>query len=665
MLPSAKFPVILNPTNSGFSDKTVGKPPKPLLNLVVDADLAAKVGIYKLLEFQLSNLALKADLDFLVNLIKLLDPFMASDAAVQHAAMRTLDQVLRRRMPPAPVAQLTPDGNIRRDMVYFDVFRISALSVDLEYSISRKEIVSSAGGGNSIVFGVITQVVGLIGSNLSGSPTLSFSEIVIARCFSTKERLQSQLIQNFVRQAVLQAYRFVGSVDIIGDPIGLVEDLGSGVIEFLKITKDEVLGDSQTRGEGVKLLGKTIVRTGAGTVAKITGSLDKFVGEFADEDDSANASATSSSKPAEGVTGLAPIDGGLKFAKDFGKGLTGIFTKPVEGAMKGGVTGLVQGTVQGIAGPGVVLLKQITAQVELTGNEQELQFVVKDSYGGAIDKTIGKCVLPMDQVQQDFRPPEYSSTLAQWVKTGQRPEETKKNVSNQVTQKEYTLYTRNDKSGGASALLGLGGSNKLRASDDDFQLLLTIGGLRDMRVTSSTGGGVLGLGNLVSSTPNVSPYMSIHLAKEAVRTNVAKMTFVGNGSSRDPLKGSATWNETFTLPLRKKDSGATNSVPLLLSLKDKSMLHDETLGYTQLPVMLESTSSPIEKELQLHSQKGGAGEFIGFVTVKIETILATDSTDTSTPRSDGVATPIATLNKASSVTGNLKAGKIRVACEFS
>ncbi|KAJ0394778.1 hypothetical protein P43SY_008892 [Pythium insidiosum] len=578
MLPSAKFPVILNPTNSGFSDKTVGKPPKPLLNLVVDADLAAKVGIYKLLEFQLSNLALKADLDFLVNLIKLLDPFMASDAAVQHAAMRTLDQVLRRRMPPAPVAQLTPDGNIRRDMVYFDVFRISALSVDLEYSISRKEIVSSAGGGNSIVFGVITQVVGLIGSNLSGSPTLSFSEIVIARCFSTKERLQSQLIQNFVRQAVLQAYRFVGSVDIIGDPIGLVEDLGSGVIEFLKITKDEVLGDSQTRGEGVKLLGKTIVRTGA---AKITGSLDKFVGEFADEDDSANASATSSSKPAEGVTGLAPIDGGLKFAKDFGKGLTGIFTKPVEGAMKGGVTGLVQGTVQGIAGPGVVLLKQITAQVELTGNEQELQFVVKDSYGGAIDKTIGKCVLPMDQVQQDFRPPEYSSTLAQWVKTGQRPEETKKNVSNQVTQKEYTLYTRNDKSGGASALLGLGGSNKLRASDDDFQLLLTIGGLRDMRVTN------------------------------------------------------------------------------------KSMLHDETLGYTQLPVMLESTSSPIEKELQLHSQKGGAGEFIGFVTVKIETILATDSTDTSTPRSDGVATPIATLNKASSVTGNLKAGKIRVACEFS
>ncbi|GLE10499.1 hypothetical protein PINS_up022644, partial [Pythium insidiosum] len=181
-------------------------------------------------------------------------------------------------------------------------------------------------------------------------------------------------------------------------------------------------------------------------------------------------------------------------------------------------------------------------------------------------------------IQQDFRPPEYSSTLAQWVKTGQRPEETKKNVSNQVKEKEYTLFTRNDKSGGASALLGLGGSSKLRASDDDFQLLLTIGGLRDMRVTSSTGGGVLGLGNLVSSTPNVSPYVSIHVAKEAVRTNVAKIAFTGTGSSRDPLKGSAAWNETFTLPLKKKDIGASNSVPLLLSLKDKSMLHDETLG---------------------------------------------------------------------------------------
>ena len=31
---------------------------------------------------------------------------------------------------------------------------------------------------------------------------------------------------------------------------------------------------------------------------------------------------------------------GIKFAKDLGRSFTGVFTKPVEGATKGGVTGL-------------------------------------------------------------------------------------------------------------------------------------------------------------------------------------------------------------------------------------------------------------------------------------------------------------------------------------
>lgn len=765
MLTTAKFPVILNPIDAGYSDKAVGRDPKPLLRLVLDADLAAKVGTYKLLEFDLSSFSLKVDVDYLVSLVKLLEPYLVSDATVVNRSARTLEQSLNRRVPPVPIMQLTADGNIMHDLVYFDVLRIHAITIELEYSITRKDIVSSTGGnGRSVIFGFLSQVIGLVGSNLSGSPTLSFNEIMIARCFSTKQRLQNQLMQNYIRQGVLQAYRLVGSADIIGNPIGLVEDLGSGVMQFLKITKGEVLGDSQTRGEGVKVLGKTIVKSGASTVAKITGSLDRFVGEFADEEEK---TASGNEKENESPTGIAPLDGGIQFAKDLGKGLTGIFTKPVQGAMRGGVTGLVQGTVSGIAGPGVVLLKRLTStshslalgvqstvvdrspfggrrrmpkqivnnkliaefdashykpsrlllevigangllsddscdplcvvrmddkvilktrvlyntlnpvwqekvQVEISGKEQELQLVVKDSYGGAIDKTIGKCILSMAQLQEDFKPPEHASNLAEWVKTGVKPDDTKKNVSHQVKEKEYDLLVSKSPRGG-SALLSIGGStNKLRAAGNDFQVIVTIVSLENLKTTSSSGGGMLGLGNLVSSTPNITPYISIHVGANVSRTNTAKIKFV-TGEKKQYI-GSAEWNETFTFPFSSKEFAVDGKTPpsVILSLKDKSMLHDERLGraFKALDLsMAGAGAGAVVEKLKITEKGDDSGDVIGYLNVKIELVSSSvaepeeidgdDDADVKDPATPKTATP----RRAGSL-GNLKAGKIRVACEF-
>lgn len=757
MLTSAKFPVILNPINAGYSDRSVGKDPTPLLKLVVDADLAAKIGVYKLLDFQFCGLALKVDIDYLVSLVKLVEPFLVTDTVVANRSIRTLQTTLRSQVPPIPVLQLTADGNIQHDLLYINLLRIHALSIDLEYSITRKDIAGS-GDGRSVILGFLTQIIGLVGSNLSGSPNFNFSEIVINRCFSTKQRLQSQLIQNFVRQAVLQAYRLVGSADIIGNPVGLVEDLGSGVVEFFKLTKGELTGESQTRGEGVKVLGKTIVKSGASTVAKITGSLDKLVGEFAEEDTQQNRENTGNDASGKDDSG------GMKFAKDLGRGITGIFTKPVEGAMKGGLTGLVTGTVQGIAGPGVVLLKQITStshnlalgvqstvvdrspfggrrrlpkkvennklvadfdivhykptrmnlevvgasallsdsscdplcvvridsktvlktrvlyntlnpvwqektQIEIDENDKEVQFVVKDSYGGTIDKTIGKCIVSMQQLQNDFKPPEHSSDLAEWVRSGVKPGDTTKNVSHQVREKEYPLLYSKSPSGG-SALLRMGSSSakpNTNHEENEYQILVTVGALRDLKLKSSSGGGVLGLGNLVSSTPNISPYFSMRVAKEKTRTNTAKMSFTK--AAKGASVGRAEWNETFTFQVKKRDLDTEGL--LLLSLKDKSMLHDETLGYVRKP--LSSSIGNLSEELPVVEHRDGSGAVVGYVVVKIEVSSATvavgadaaDEMETSSSSEGAVAVPVPLPARASSMMlGGRKAGKIRVACEF-
>ncbi|KAI9991312.1 hypothetical protein PInf_018993 [Phytophthora infestans] len=713
MLATAKFPATVT--------SRCGKEPEPFLKLVLDADLEARMGTYKLLEFSLSDLAVKVDIDYLVNLVKLLEPYLVSDATMAYRSRLTLESTLHRRAPPMPVMLVTEYGGIQTDLVYFDILRISSLS----------DIVSSTGGGHSVIFGFLSQIIGLIGSNLSGSPTFSFSEIVIVRCFSTKQRLQSQLVANYVQQGVMQAYRLVGSADIIGNPIGLVEDLGSGVVEFLKITKGELTGDAQTRGEGVKVLGKTIVKSGASSVAKITGSLDKFVGEFSDD------------KP--GPVGEDSNDNaGIKFAKDLGRGFTGIFTKPVEGAIKGGVTGLVQGTVQGIAGPGVVLLKGLTStshnlalgvqstvvdrspfggrrrkpkfvedgkliaefdkehykptrlelevlgangldsdkscdplcvvridgvdvmrtaviyntvnpvwqektQVALTGEESEVQFVVKDSYGGTVAKTVGKCILSMAKLQEDFKPPEYASDLAQWVHTQVKPGNTKKNVSHVITEKDYPLVMlKKNSSKKANHAASFG--------DERHQVLVTILSLRDMVVTSSTGSGVLGLGNLGSSTPNISPYISVHVGKNANRTNLTKMSFV---KKKKEQFGNASWGESFTFPLTAKElhrSGADSR--LVVYLKDKSMLVDTRLGSATLEIDATRINLPAStEEMVLMDQ---SGKLVGYLTVKVEVAgSATSSRSLS----------INSLVSAGDDMANLppdavKAGTIRVSCDF-
>ncbi|RQM12747.1 hypothetical protein DD237_007391 [Peronospora effusa] len=734
MLATAKFPVIMNPVNAGYSDKSVGKEPQPFLKLVLDADLEARLGTYKLLEFSLGDLAVKVDIDYFVNLVKLLEPYLVSDATMTHRSRRTLEKTLQRRAPPMPVMLVTNDGGIETDLVYFDVLRISSLSIDIEYSITRKDIVSSTGGGHSVVFGFLSQIVGLVGSNLSGSPTFNFSEIVIVRCLSTKQRLQNQLVANYVQQGIMQAYRLVGSADIIGNPIGLVEDLGSGVVEFLKITKGELTGGAQTRGEGVKVLGKTIVKSGASSVAKITGSLDKFVGEFSD-DNKGDTSGGDDSSSSDNV--------GVKFAKDLGRGFTGIFTKPVEGAMKGGVTGLVQGTVQGIAGPGVVLLKGLTStshnlalgvrstvvdrspfggrrrkpklvqngkliaefdethykptllnleilgangldsdkscdplcvvrvdgvdvmktaviyntvnpvwqektQLALTGKENEVQFVVKDSFGGTVAKTIGKCILSMAQLQDDFKPPEYSSDLAEWVHTQVKPGNTKKNMSHAIVEKDYPLVMLKKNSSKKA-------SHAASLSGEKLQVFVTVVALRDMVVTSSTGSGMLGLGNVGSSTPNISPYISVHVGKKANRTNTTKMSFVKN--EKKEQVGHASWGESFTFSLTAKElqRGGADS-KLVVSLKDKSMIVDARLGSATLDIDARINAPATTEEVVLKDQ---FNKPIGYLTLKVEV-----SGSATSSRSLSFQSIESTEDMAIIPPDAVKAGTIRVSCVF-
>jgi hypothetical protein len=40
------------------------------------------------------------------------------------------------------------------------------------------------------------------------------------------------LTRNYTRQGILQFYKLLGSSDLLGNPVGLIDKLGTGVFEF-------------------------------------------------------------------------------------------------------------------------------------------------------------------------------------------------------------------------------------------------------------------------------------------------------------------------------------------------------------------------------------------------------------------------------------------------
>ncbi|KAI9988255.1 hypothetical protein PInf_021650 [Phytophthora infestans] len=108
---------------------------EPFLKLLFDANIEARMGTY-MQEFSLGDLEVKVDM------VTLLEP------------------MLHRHAPPMPVMLVTGDGGIQTDLVYFDILRTFVLSVDLEYSITRKDIISSTGGGHSMISGSSARSLG-------------------------------------------------------------------------------------------------------------------------------------------------------------------------------------------------------------------------------------------------------------------------------------------------------------------------------------------------------------------------------------------------------------------------------------------------------------------------------------------------------------------------
>jgi hypothetical protein len=135
---------------------------------------------------------------------------------------------------------------------------------------------------------------------------------------------------------------------MLGNPIGLVNKVGTGFIEFFNEPRKGFAHGPIGVGEGiVKGVGSLVQNIVGGSfeaIGKITGTFLQATKNLQGE----KYNLLQQKEPENLIDG---VYSGFKGAiKDLGKGITGIFTNPYKSAKKGGVKGFFKGVGNGIVG---------------------------------------------------------------------------------------------------------------------------------------------------------------------------------------------------------------------------------------------------------------------------------------------------------------------------
>lgn len=191
------------------------------------------------------------------------------------------------------------------------------------------------------------------------APRFKFQELLLRHVCSARSPMVASLAKHYQNQILSQTVRVIGSVQVLGDPANLFEEIGGGFAKFLKQT-----GERGAIGEGIKDLSGSIVGGACGSVAKISGALKDTIGSVAGMpvgsdrrahnlsegiDQALTSLATGVSEAVNGLVELPVVraheEGWKGFVQGTSVGVVGVLTRPAEG-----ILGSIEKLAQGVEG---------------------------------------------------------------------------------------------------------------------------------------------------------------------------------------------------------------------------------------------------------------------------------------------------------------------------
>lgn len=238
--------------------------------------------------------------------------------------------------------------------VYFELLHLQPMQLDLSFvRTERINAEDTMQTSNPLMFfvNIMTMSIG----NVNDAP-LRFNALMIENARISIPALMANVQSHYTQECIRQIHIVLGSADFLGNPVGLFNNVSSGVADiFYEPYQGLVMTDRpQDLGIGIAKGASSFVKKSvfgfSDSMAKFTGSMSKGLAaatldkEYQDQ----RRMSKSRNRPKHALYGVT--SGGSAFASSMASGIGGLARHPMQGAEKEGLPGFVKGVGKGFLG---------------------------------------------------------------------------------------------------------------------------------------------------------------------------------------------------------------------------------------------------------------------------------------------------------------------------
>jgi len=238
--------------------------------------------------------------------------------------------------------------------MYFELLNIQPMQLDLSFvRTDRVNVEDKTSSRNPLMFflNVLTMAIG----NINDAP-VRLNALMLENARVSAAVLMQNMSNHYSQEALYQVHKILGSADFLGNPVGLFNNLSSGVADifyepyqgFIMSDRPEQLGIGIAKG-ATSFVKKSVFGV-SDSFSKVTGSIAKGLAEatmdkqFQDR----RRMTRSRNRPKHALYGVTA--GANSFVSSLASGVGGLARKPLEGAEQEGLTGFFKGVGKGALG---------------------------------------------------------------------------------------------------------------------------------------------------------------------------------------------------------------------------------------------------------------------------------------------------------------------------
>ncbi|XP_043932244.1 vacuolar protein sorting-associated protein 13C [Protopterus annectens] len=348
-LPGAMFPVVFHPIAPPKSI-ALDSEPKPFIDISIITRINehSQIMQFKYFMMLIQEMALKVDQGFLEAVIA----FFTLKSYPQTKERNTL---IEQDMKALNAELMESSMKDISGLSFFEQLHISPIKLHLSLSLGSGGDDADKEKQEMAAMQSVNLLLKSIGATLTDVDDLIFKLgfFQVEYQFYRQDQLMWIAVRHYSEQFLKQMYVLVLGLDVLGNPFGLIRGLSEGVEAFFYEPFQGAVQGPEEFAEGFvigvrSLLGHT-VGGAAGVVSRITGSVGKGLAAITmDKEFQQKRREEMNRQPKDFGDSLAR--GGKGLLRGVVGGVTGIITKPVEGAKREGAAGFFKGIGKGLVG---------------------------------------------------------------------------------------------------------------------------------------------------------------------------------------------------------------------------------------------------------------------------------------------------------------------------